>query len=194
MKVEMIDLEEFFNYKYKKMNIGATGVITDSQMVTRFNNTTDGQIGKGLHFDTECDILADIFDIDGKVFSGFGYDKEKYESIAKEYRRLLHELIVIKYLNNVNGNLVIIYLPLSHESLTSKQLEVFKYISTYYETVARKLRSQIKIMATNRHDEGVRETNTMRNKIIPYLEGFVDDNYKQSIEDKNIIAQKVLHL
>ena len=73
-------------------------------------------------------------------------------------------------------------------------LEVFKYISTYYETVARKLRSQIKIMATNRHDEGVRETNTMRNKIIPYLEGFVDDNYKQSIEDKNIIAQKVLHL
>lgn len=202
MKIKMINLEDFFDDKYRyvcKGGIGATGVITEKQMVTRFNSKKDvnGKIigGKGIgsHFETEGNILSEIFGFDNDLFLGSGYNPHIYNSLSKEYRNVLGEIVVVKYINNETGNYILIYLPLQQETITENQFEALKYISLCVDEVAHKVSKPIQIFTTDRHKR-VREINSMHYTIIPFLEGFIDDTYKQSLEDKKIIAEEELSL
>ena len=197
MKVDMIDLEEFFSDKYRfavDIGIGATGIITQSQMVTRFNSKSGYIKGKqiikgdGNHFTEEGKILHDIFGFDEQLFLGFGYNPLLYDKLDKEHKKVLGEPIVVKYINNSTGNTIIIYLPLNQESLTDDQLAAIKYLNDCVEEASTRISKPIFITATDRHKR-VKEINSLRNIIIPFLEKHIDNTYEQSVPDQNIIAQ-----
>lgn len=196
MKVEMIDFEEFFDDKNKElggMGIGATGIITQNQMINRYNNYSnfnDYSIkGTGSHFDTEGNIMSDIFGFNTKLFLGYGYDQKLYSSLDERQKRVLGETVVLKYINNSTGKYVLIYLPNVQESVTEKQFEAIKYVGEKISEAGRKLRRPIRIIVTDRKDKAT-EINSMKNYIIPFLEKRIDDTYEQSITDENIIAEE----
>ena len=194
MKVENNDLElflsEFFNDKHISSDIGAVTVITEEQMVTVLNKEN----GVGTHSEAEGSIMSDIFGFDENLFLPFGYNPKMYNCLDREHKKVLNEVVVIKYLNNVNGNLILLCLPIEQATITTEQLNAIKYLNQYVEKVVRKIRKPIKILATDRHNSGASEINSMKYKIIPYLEKHIDDTYKQSISDEKMVAQRVLTL
>ena len=191
MKIEMIDLEKFFNDKYRNFdnNLGmcATGIITQKQMVTRIMKKEGNDIG--THFETEGSILSDIFGFDKKLFLGFGYNIKMYNELDEAHQKVLGESITITYISNSIGNTISIYLPEEQKSLTSDQMEAIKYLSDYIEEVSLKLNKPIVITGSDRKKE-ITEINSLRYKIIPFFENFIDDTYEQSIPDNNIVAKK----
>ena len=198
MKIEMIDLEEFFDDKNKNiggMGIGATGVITQNQMINRYNNYSNFNKctieGTGSHFDTEGSIMSDIFGFDPKLFLGYGYNQNLYRKLDSREKRALEETVVLKYINNSTGKYVLIYLPSVQQTVTENQLEAIKYVGEKISEAGRKLRRPIKIMITDRKNKET-EINSVKNYILPFLEERIDDTYEQSITDENIIAEEEL--
>jgi len=196
MKVEMIDFEEFFDDKNKEiggMGIGATGIITQNQMINRYNNYSNFNKctikGIGSHFDTEGSIMSDIFGFNTKLFLGYGYNQNLYSSLDERKKRVLEEIVVLKYINNNTGKYTLIYLPNIQETVTEKQFEAIKYVGEKISEAGRKLRRPIRIIITDRKDKAT-EINSIKNYIIPFVEKRIDDTYEQSITDKNIIAEE----
>lgn len=198
MKIEMIDLVEFFDDKNKElggMGIGATGIITQNQMINRYNDYSNFNKcnikGTGSHFDTEGSIMSDIFGYDRRLFLGYGYDQKLYSKLNLRQKRALGEMVVLKYINNSTGKYVLIYLPQTQETITEEQFEAIKYVGEKISEAGRKLRRPIKIMITDRKNKAT-EINSIRNYIIPFIESHIDDTYEQSIIDENIIAEEEL--
>lgn len=196
MKVEMIDFEEFFDDKNKEiggMGIGATGIITQNQMINRYNNYSNFNKctikGIGSHFDTEGSIMSDIFGFNTKLFLGYGYNQNLYSSLDERKKRVLEEIVVLKYINNNTGKYTLIYLPNIQETVTEKQFEAIKYVGEKISEAGIKLRRPIKIIITDRKDKAT-EINSIKNYIIPFVEKRIDDTYEQSIPDENIIAEE----
>jgi len=196
MKVEMIDFEEFFDDKNKEiggMGIGATGIITQNQMINRYNNYSNFNKctikGIGSHFDTEGSIMSDIFGFNTKLFLGYGYNQNLYSSLDERKKRVLEEIVVLKYINNNTGKYTLIYLPNIQETVTEKQFEAIKYVGEKISEAGRKLRRPIRIIITDRKDKAT-EINSIKNYIIPFVEKRIDDTYDQSITNKNIIAEE----
>jgi len=192
----MIDFEEFFDDKNKEiggMGIGATGIITQNQMINRYNNYSNFNKctikGIGSHFDTEGSIMSDIFGFNTKLFLGYGYNQNLYSSLDERKKRVLEEIVVLKYINNNTGKYTLIYLPNIQETVTEKQFEAIKYVGEKISEAGRKLRRPIRIIITDRKDKAT-EINSIKNYIIPFVEKRIDDTYEQSITDKNIIAEE----
>lgn len=198
MKVEMIDLEEFFNDKYKFTNntgIGATGIITQNQMVTRFNETKTDRFtgnavrGLGPHDEEVIAIIRDIFAFNDILDNGLGYydaDIVK-DDLDENYQKMINETIQINYVNCEGGNIVSIHLPKTQQSLTTNQLDMIKYLGKEIEKTATSVDDNIVIYATDGKNF-VQEENTIKSVIIPYLSSYVNDSYKQSIDDVNILG------
>lgn len=200
MNIEMIDLEEFFDDKNKDidgMGIGATGIITQSQMVTRYNNYSNFNKGKikgtGSHFNTEGMIMSEIFDFNANLFLGYGFDPNILNTLDKNHRKVLGEVAVIKYLNSSAGKYALIYLPIEQETITEKQLEALRYAGEEIANAGRKLRKPIKIVVTDRRNKAT-EINSIDYNIIPFLEKHINNDYEQSVPDKNIIAVEEIEI
>ena len=194
MNIEMIDLEEFFNDKYKNagsMGLAAVGIITERQMVTRYTEATENNIkGTGFHFVTEGKIFNEIFGYNPELFLVFGYHPELYKKLDKDHRKALGEMCTIKYMNNATGNYIMIYIPVEQETITENQLEMIKYIGKKVEEVKRNLTRPIQIIVTDRK-KSAKEINSMTNSILPFLEERINNDYKQSIEDINILGKEI---
>lgn len=195
MKVEMFDLEEFYNPKYRSLDNGlgpiGVSIITAKQMVSRTNATMDeSRKVVGSHFEVEGSILSDIFGFDKELFSGFGFNDGKHQELDEAHKKVLNELVTIKYMNNSTGNHILIYLPY-HKTITSNQYEVLKWLGEYVEETFRKTRRPISIMVTDRKTSA-KAFNSFDYNILPYLEEHIDDTFVQSVSDENIIAENEL--
>ncbi len=184
MKASIIDLEEFFKdkYRYQDNNLGfaATGVITNGQMVTRINDYP-------THFMTEAEILHDIFDFDMNLFLSYGYNYPLYNQLEQKEKNTLTENVVIKYINNSTGNLILIYLPEKQGMITINHLKAIKYLDSFISDASWKISRPIKIIVTDRKKKAV-EMNSLKNSIIPFCEERLTDSFEPVIPDKHIIA------
>jgi hypothetical protein len=191
MNIEMIDLVDFFDDKYRNagsMGLAAVGIITERQMVTRYTEATENNIkGTGNHFVTEGKIFNEIFGYNPELFLGFGYHPELYKKLDKDHRKALGEMCTIKYMNNATGNYIMIYLPSEQGTITENQLEMIRYIEKNIEEAKRNITRPIQIIVTDRK-KSAKEINSMTYSILPFLEERINNDYKQSIPDKNIIA------
>lgn len=197
MKVETIDLEDFFDDKYRYLRnngIGATGIITESQMVTRVNSDdSHGEEfrGVGYHEETKIAIIRDIFGFDDVLDNGIGYyDRDMVEfDMSREFKEMLKEVVEIKYFNNDYGNVIVIYLPKKNMSLTSSQLEAIEYLGQKIEEVSSNLSQDITVYAIA-GEKNAEEINGVSETIVPFLSHYIDNTLEQSIKDKYILAKE----
>ena len=194
MYKDNIDLVEFFDDRYRyidnKMGIGGISIITQNQMVFRTTASLDDDIKiVGCHYEIEGSIMHEMFDFDKKLFLAFGVNPTLYKQLDDGHKKVLNEMLEVKYMNNGTGNNVIIYLPSRQNSITSNQLEVLKYISDCIEEAFIKLRRPIKVMATDRK-KSMTEINSLKYNIIPFLENYIDDTYIQSVSDRIIVNNR----
>ena len=189
LKINKFDLEEFFNDKYRYLNnnlgVGATSIITESQMITRFYN--DPQKPFVSNFEILGGILCDVFDFNPDLFLRFGYSPELYEKLDENHKSVLNEIVVVEYVNNIKGNYILIYLPSKTNTLTQEQFDAINYISECVDNIKYKLKMPIQVMATDRK-RSAQEFNSLKYNILPFLKDYIDEKYKQSIPDCNIIA------
>ena len=202
MKIDMIDLEDFFSdeYRYaKNKGIGATGIITTKQMVTRFNREEmDYDIDKmvsglGSHEEQKIAIVRDIFGFDDVLDNGLDYYDPDLVGMDLDdnYKKMMNEVIEIKYMNNSAGNTIVIFLPKTSGVLTTEQLEAINYMGTKIEEFSETTGEDVEIHVTDgtTYEESVNSIQP----IMSYLYTRVDDSYTQSIEDKNVLAEKNLY-
>ena len=200
MKYEMIDLESFFNadLSYEKNAVlGAVGIITASQMVIRLNEadvTSDDKMVKGAgdHNEERIMILSDIFDLPKDLYDGIHYyNKEVYDKLSDDEKKVLDEVIFIRFVNSTVGKGVTITFPVQN-SITTSQFEAIKFLGEIIEEVSKKIGKPIKTVVGTFEKHAI-EINTFKYKIIPFLEEYIDDDFIQSIPDVNIVATNSLY-
>lgn len=201
MKVEMIDLEKFFDDKYryiKNTGIGATGVITDNQMVVRFNESEENLYGEkydyvGSHDEERIAIVRDIYGLDDVLDNGLDYfdpDIVLYD-MNDDFKKILNEVVRVRFINNQSGNSIIIELPKVQNSLTSNQLEALAYLNKQVKKASQNLSTPIEVYAADcDYTNYAEETNSLEESIIPFLSNYIDNSYMMSMEDKNLIAKE----
>jgi hypothetical protein len=198
MKVQMIDLKEFFDDKYRSLKnkgIGATGIITQKQMVTRKNSPEmDYDIDKnveglGSHNENKIAIIRDIFNLPDILDNGLGYFDPDIVALdmTDEYKNMFNEVIDVFYTNSEAGNKIVIFLPKKQNSITKEQIDAVRYMGECIRKTAETNNIEIEVYASDGNTY-VEEINSTEEKIIPYLERYLDNYYKMSMEDQNIIA------
>lgn len=190
---EILDYNSFYDSKYKTFNggegIGATGVLTTKQMVTRWNAAgIDKKLKQvrpyiGSHHETELKIIREIYGFDSDYSDENIHVLEKYT--LKELE-LLQSPIYFRFVNSQADSRLIVSLPFMNP-ITSNQIEVLYQI----EESLKKYKNKNIIISTA-GDNGQIEAN---NTLIPVIEEamkFIDNSYIPEIEDKNIIVGSIL--
>lgn len=202
MKIEMIDLNKFYDKKYSYVNntgIGAVSVITPKQMVTRINSESFDYIsnsmvsGLGPHDEEQIAIIRDIYGLPDVLDNGIGYYDPDFVELTDDYKKLLKEVITIKYTNCPGSMNAAIYLPEDNKCLTKEEISTIKYVGKEIEKVANNLNIDI-VIGLKDGDNVLEETNSVDNVLIPYLERYITDNHTLSLDDVNIIAQHDLEI
>lgn len=200
MKVEMIDLEEFYNPKYSYYNnqgIGAECIITPYQMVTRMNrtqrerNTGEMCAGLGYHEEQRIAIVRDIFNLPDVLDTGLEYYEPDLVELTQDYKNIFKEVIEIVFTNCPNNYRIGIRFPENNKGLTTNQLNCLQYLSNKIEEASSNMGIDIIVSFLDDPIE-LEETNSISNIIIPYLEKYLDDSHKLSYQDVNIIPQEEL--
>ena len=200
MKVELIDLKEFFDDKYRHVNgmgIGATGIITTNQMVNRFNepdidkNTNQVVNGAKSHSEEQIAITRDIYDFEDVLGPGkFDLDTT-LEKMNPDFKRMLEENVQIRYINSSSGNAVVIFIPTNSDYISSSQLEAIKFIGKEIEEVAPQLSKPVQVIAGSLSTgEQVESINCISEEMLSFLENYIDDSYVPYMEDVNILAER----
>lgn len=199
MQSELINLEKFFNDKYRNINgvgIGAVSIITQYQTVTRYTESGIDQISKrmvkgcGRHETTKNLILQDIFELPQGIAERF--QPQYYKALQKmsaEEARIKDEVVEIDYINSSSGNIIIIKIPTYQKSITTRQLLEIANILEQAEQVSCILTQPIKIWVGIKNKTLVLEK-INKNKVILFLKKFIDDSYTQTIKDINILSFK----
>ena len=148
----------------------------------------------GLHEEEKISIIRDIFGLPDILNTGLNYYEPDLvkDEMTEEYKKVIDEVIEIKYINNESGNKIIIFLPKKQNSVTYNQIETIKYLGNKLKELQENKNTEIDIYVTdgNTYKE---EKNSISKEIIPYLEKHLDDSYQMSIEDKNIIAEEEIN-
>ena len=200
MKVELIDLKEFFDDKYRHVNgmgIGATGIITTNQMVNRFNepdidkNTNQVVNGAKSHSEEQIAITRDIYDFEDVLGPGkFDLDTT-LEKMNPDFKRMLEENVQIRYINSSSGNAVVIFIPTNSDHISSSQLEAIGLLGKEIEEVAPQLSEPIQVIAGSLSTgEQVESINCISEEMLSFLENYIDDSYVPYMEDANILAER----
>ena len=200
MKVELIDLKEFFDDKYRHVNgmgIGATGIITTNQMVNRFNepdidkNTNQVVNGAKSHSEEQIAITRDIYDFEDVLGPGkFDLDTT-LEKMNPDFKRMLEENVQIRYINSSSGNAVVIFIPTNSDYISSSQLEAIKFIGKEIEEVAPQLSKPVQVIAGSLSTgEQVESINCISEEMLSFLENYIDDSYVPYMEDVNLLAER----
>ena len=200
MKVELIDLKEFFDDKYRHVNgigIGATGIITTNQMVNRFNepdidkNTNQVVNGAKSHSEEQIAITRDIYDFEDVLGPGkFDLDTT-LEKMNPDFKRMLEENVQIRYINSSSGNAVVIFIPTNSDYISSSQLEAIELLGKEIEEVAPQLSKPVQVIAGSLSTgEQVESINCISEEMLSFLENYIDDSYVPYMEDVNILAER----
>ncbi len=200
MKVELIDLKEFFDDKYRHVNgigIGATGIITTNQMVNRFNepdidkNTNQVVNGAKSHSEEQIAITRDIYDFEDVLGPGeFDLDTT-LEKMNPDFKRMLEENVQIRYINSSSGNAVVIFIPTNSDHISSSQLEAIELLGKEIEEVAQQLSEPVQVIAGSLSTgEQVESINCISEEMLSFLENYIDDSYVPYMEDVNILAER----
>ena len=179
MKVELIDLKEFFDDKYRHVNgmgIGATGIITTNQMVNRFNepdidkNTNQVVNGAKSHSEEQIAITRDIYDFEDVLGPGkFDLDTT-LEKMNPDFKRMLEENVQIRYINSSSGNAVVIFIPTNSDHISSSQLEAIGLLGKEIEEVAPQLSEPIQVIAGSLSTgEQVESINCISEEMLSFL-------------------------
>ena len=200
MKVELIDLKEFFDDKYRHVNgmgIGAIGIITTNQMVNRFNepdidkNTNQVVNGAKSHSEEQIAITRDIYDFEDVLGPGkFDLDTT-LEKMNPDFKRMLEENVQIRYINSSSGNAVVIFIPTNSDYISSSQLEAIELLGKEIEEVAPQLSKPVQVIAGSLSTgEQVESINCISEEMLSFLENYIDDSYVPYMEDANILAER----
>ena len=200
MKVELIDLKEFFDDKYRHVNgmgIGATGIITTNQMVNRFNepdidkNTNQVVNGAKSHSEEQIAITRDIYDFEDVLGPGeFDLDTT-LEKMNPDFKRMLEENVQIRYINSSSGNAVVIFIPTNSDYISSSQLEAIELLGKEIEEVAPQLSKPVQVIAGSLSTgEQVESINCISEEMLSFLENYIDDSYVPYMEDVNLLAER----
>ena len=200
MKVELIDLKEFFDDKYRHVNgmgIGAIGIITTNQMVNRFNepdidkNTNQVVNGAKSHSEEQIAITRDIYDFEDVLGPGkFDLDTT-LEKMNPDFKRMLEENVQIRYINSSSGNAVVIFIPTNSDYISSSQLEAIELLGKEIEEVAPQLSKPVQVIAGSLSTgEQVESINCISEEMLSFLENYIDDSYVPYMEDVNILAER----
>ncbi|MBR4618627.1 MAG: hypothetical protein IKO49_04920 [Bacilli bacterium] len=196
--IEMADFKEIFNEAYRKassdegigVGIGAAGIITNDQMVIEFTESgidpTTGETVKGLggHFDAQEKMISEIYDIKQK--SMFGVIGKNSNDIRND---IDNQIMKIRIVNDSGGNQIIIELPHGEHKISSSQLSAVKYLGDTIKSLNSDLSQEVTFGVFGIGvDESVTEVGSVDEKIIPFLQQYVDDSITP-IKDKNILSK-----
>ena len=127
-KYYKLDLEEFFKEEYEKLNysegIGASGLVTDKQVINIFNDyKLDEKTGK------EWLGLEDHQPMFERLFNDIYSPSDKY------YDKYYEQLISIRYWNSPDCKAIVLFLP---KHVTNNELENLKSLRKFYKEVFEK--------------------------------------------------------
>ena len=195
MKIQLIDFISFFNEKNKLLNnglgIGAVSIITNNQMVTRLNeediDNNSNKIIKGLgrHEQEKGLILSDIFNFYNGLYQNREGHNRALQSMSEPEKKVLDEVVEIRYSNSNSGNIITINIP--KNGISNNMYQALEYLLANLE----KLNLNVNIWLGNKEESIAIENNYLEKATI-YLKTKINNNFIQSVEDKNIIANYLL--
>lgn len=168
-------------------------------MVTRMNNygidrnTGERYIGLASHEEQKLAIIRDIFNLPDVLDTGIDYFDSDLIELTPEYKILINEVIEIRYTNSPNNYRVLIFFPKNNKGINTNQLNALKLLSKKIEEVSKMMPYDIDISFKD-GDVILEETNSLDNSIIPYVEKYLNDSYKLSYEDVNLIPKEELEV
>ncbi len=202
MKIQMIDLNDFYDKKHSYANnqgIGAVSIITPNQLVTRLNSegfdcySNYNVQGLGSHEESKIAIIRDIFNLPDVLDNGIGYYDPDFVELTDDYKKLLKEVVTINYTNCPGSMNAAIYLPENNRGITSDELNAIKYIGKKISEAASNLGINIAVGLVD-GDNVLEEINSVENILVPHLEKYVVNDSRLLYEDINIIGGQELEL